>query len=157
MEIKLIQANLGDCPEIYNLQIKSFETLLKKYQDYDFSPGAEKIERTYERFNQSETDYWMISLNDKNIGAIRICNYGELCSLKQIFILPEFQKNGYAQDAIRAVEDLYSNALRWELDTILQEEKLCYLYEKMGYTKTGRVENIKEGMDLVYYAKGQIK
>ena len=26
----------------------------------------------------------------------------------------------------------------------------------MGYTKTGQVENIKNGMDLVYYAKGHL-
>ena len=35
-------------------------------------------------------------------------------------------------------------------------EKLCGMLEKMGYTKTGQVENIKDGMDLVYYAKGHL-
>lgn len=54
---------------------------------------------------------------------------------------------------IRLVEAIYPNATRWELDTILQEEKLCYLYEKMGYKKTGQTEEIKKGMDLVFYAK----
>ena len=46
-----------------------------------------------------------------------------------------------------------ANGEKWELDTILQEKKLCYLYEKMGYQKTGKTEKIKDGMDLVYYAK----
>ena len=30
---------------------------------------------------------------------------------------------------------------------------LCYLYEKMGYRKTGQVKNVKDGMDLVYYER----
>lgn len=50
-------------------------------------------------------------------------------------------------------EALYPSALRWELDTILQEEKLCHLYEKMGYRQNGRTEEIKENMTLVFYAK----
>ena len=35
----------------------------------------------------------------------------------------------------------------------LQEKGNCYLYEKMGYVKTGEINPIKEGMDLVYYMK----
>ncbi|NTV78512.1 MAG: tyrosine-protein phosphatase, partial [Clostridiales bacterium] len=62
------------------------------------------------------------------------------------------QKSFGKRDTV-PVEDIYPYAKRWELDTILQEDKLCHLYEKMGYLKTGRVENIKDGMDLVYYEK----
>ena len=151
--IILEKASLRDCEEIYALQIQSFRALLDRYQDYDYSPGAEKIERTIQRLEEPKTDYYFISLNGKHIGALRICNYEKLCKLKQIFIIPAYQGYGYAQQAISAVERLYPNAERWELDTILQEEKLCYLYEKMGYRKTGKTQRIKEGMDLVFYRK----
>ncbi len=153
MEIKLHKAGVKDCNEIYNLQIKSFKELLEKYKDYDFSPGAEKVEKTINRLNETSTDYYFIRLNDKNIGAIRIAYFDDLCILKQISILPEYQGNGYAQQAIIFVETLYPNAAYWELDTIKQEEKLCYLYDKMGYRQTGKEQNIKDGMDLVFYAK----
>ena len=153
MRITLVKAELNDCPEIYSMQIKSFAALLDKYQDFEYSPGAEKMERTYERFHEATTDYWLIVLDKKNIGAIRICDFGEFCKLKQIFILPEFQNYGYAQEVIMEIESLYPNALKWELDTILQEEKLCSLYEKMGYIKTGKVKKLKENMDLVFYEK----
>lgn len=56
MKLKLIRATFSDCPDIYRLQIRSFGELLEKYQDYETNPGAEKIERIYERFQQSETD-----------------------------------------------------------------------------------------------------
>lgn len=151
--VALVRASFDDCPEIYELQIKSFQELLEKYQDYDFSPGAEKFERTIQRFREPITQFWLIALGERHIGAIRICDFGELCKIKQIFILPQYQGNGFAQEAIRLVEMLYPDAVRWELDTILQEEKLCYLYEKMGYVRTGKTRMIKEGMDIVFYEK----
>lgn len=153
MQIVLDRATLTDAQEIYDLQIKSFKALLEKYQDYNFSPGAEKLEHTIQRFQETVTDFYFISLEKKHIGAIRICHFDKLCMLKQIFILPEYQGYGYAQKAIIIAESLYPNAEKWELDTILQEKKLCYLYEKMGYKKTGKVEHIKNGMDLVFYTK----
>lgn len=153
MSIVLDNATLTDALEIYDLQIKAFKALLEKYQDYDFSPGAEKLERTIQRFHEPSTDYYFISLEKKHIGALRICHFGKLCMLKQIFILPEYQGYGYAQKAITIAESLYLNVEKWELDTILQEEKLCYLYEKIGYKKTGKSEHIRNGMDLVFYEK----
>lgn len=135
------------------MQIRAFKALLEKYQDYTSNPGAEKPEKTYQRFEVPGTDFWFISLNTMHIGVIRVCDLGELCMLKQIFILPEYRNNGYAREAMRQVETLYPNALRWELDTILQEEKLCRMYEKLGYRKTGKTQPVKDGMSLVFYAK----
>lgn len=153
ISVQLRKAIFEDCPQIYAMQIESFRALLEKYQDYDFSPGAEKLERTIQRFQEPVTDYYLICRGEQQIGALRICDFGELCKLKQIFILPQFQERGYAQQAIHMVEVQYPNAKRWECDTILQEDKLCHLYEKMGYRKTGKTQRIKDGMDLVFYAK----
>lgn len=51
------------------------------------------------------------------------------------------------------MEILYPQAKTWELDTILQEESLCRLYEKRGHFRTGEYHRIQEGMDLVRYRK----
>ena len=59
----------------------------------------------------------------------------------------------YAQAAMREMERLYPEAKTWELDTILQEEKLCRLYEKMGYIRAGIVMTVHDGMHIVGYAK----
>lgn len=153
MSITLVKAQRDDCPLIYYMQIKSFRALLEKYQDYDFSPGAEKIERTYQRFDEPTSDFWLICSENKPIGAVRIGHYDSLCKLKQIFILPEHQEHGFAQEAIRLVEAQYPDATRWELATILQEDKLRHLYEKMGYSDTGKRQPLQEGMDIIIYAK----
>lgn len=153
MPIVLDIAAITDAQEIYDLQIKSFKVLLEKHQDYDSSPGAEKLECIIQRLREPITNYYFISLEEKHIGASRICHFDKRSNLKQLFIFPEYQGYGYVQEAIVIAKSLYPVAEKWELDTILQEEKLCYLYEKMGYRKTGKVKHIKNGMDLVFYAK----
>ena len=152
-DMTLRKAGIIDCEELYQMQLKCFRELLEKYRDYDFSPGAEKIEKTERRLREQFSDYYFICLGKAHIGALRVIHLETLCILKQIYILPEYQGNGYAQQAIRMAEGLYPSALRWELDTILQEEKPCHLYEKMGYHQNGRTEEIKENMTLVFYAK----
>ncbi len=50
-------------------------------------------------------------------------------------IHPEHQGKGLAQRSILLIRDLFPQAQSWELATILEEERNCYLYEKMGFTK----------------------
>ena len=127
--------------------------MLLKYQDFSSSPAAESLDQIKQRFQQPFTDYYLIILGDETVGMLRVCNFGESCRLSPICILDEYQGNGYAQEAIRQMEQLYPKAKKWVLDTIVQEEKLCHLYEKMGYRKTGRVDRIKDDMDLIFYEK----
>lgn len=153
MNITLKKAEESDCGKIHKMQTLAFNELLEKYQDYETSPAAEKLEGVYQRFAQPFTQYYLIQLDTRTIGMLRVCDFGQTCRLSPICIIPEFQGNGFAQQAILAAEVLYPNALLWKLDTIVQEEKLCYLYEKMGYRKTGEYQKIKDGMDLVFYEK----
>lgn len=98
-----------------------------------------------------QTDYYLIRLGRRDIGAIRVVRMeGDQCRISPLFLLPEFQ--GFAQQAIRAAEERYPRAA-WSLEIIKEEEKLCHLYEKMGYRPTGREEAVQPGMTIVYYEK----
>ena len=66
--------------------------------------------------------------------------------------MPEYRNKGYAQIAIREAEKIHGVG-NWSLDTILQEKGNLHLYEKMGYHQTGKIENINDRMDIVYYEK----
>ena len=153
MAIHLRIATEADLRQILYIQVKSFAQLLLKYEDFESSPAAEGMEDIRQRFRQPFTDYYLIMLDDQEIGMLRVCDFGENCRLSPLCILPEFQGKGYAQQAMAIMEDLYPKARLWQLDTIAQEEKLRHLYEKMGYRRIEKTEQIKDGMELVYYEK----
>lgn len=133
MKISLQQANVEDAPCIWEMQKTAFQKLLLKYEDYDTNPAREPLE---------------------NIGAVSVTDRedGSAKRLAPIFLLPQFEGRGYGQTAIREVERIHG-VHGWELDTIAQEDKLCYLYEKMGYIQTGEKIPVNETMTLVLYKK----
>lgn len=154
MEISLIKSGLDDAETIHVMQKKSFMPLFEKYQDFETSPANEPLEKVVNRINQSFTDYYIIKLEDTAIGGIRIVKKDiGVYRVSPIFILPEYQGKGIAQKVFEIVEQIYTDARTWELDTILQEQGNCYLYEKLGYKKTGKTEVINDKMTLVYYEK----
>ncbi|MDE7477758.1 MAG: GNAT family N-acetyltransferase [Lachnospiraceae bacterium] len=155
MEVELLRANISDVKELHAMQIKAFKDLLEKYQDFDTNPGNESLEKVETRLKQEFTFFYFICMGQQKVGAVRIVDKKEVGKNKRIspiFILPEFQGKGIAQEAIRLCEEIHGNR-NWELDTILQESKNCYLYEKMGYRQTGKTEVINERLTLTFYEK----
>ncbi|MDF2884008.1 MAG: acetyltransferase [Clostridiaceae bacterium] len=154
MNVEIIKAKFQDLQLLYDMQIESFKPLLEKYKDYDMSPGNETIEQIIRKYNQVCTTYWLIKRHNKTVGGVRVVSKGNGCyRVSPIFILPLEQGKGIAQETFMLLEEFYQDSTKWELDTILEEKGNCYLYEKLGYRKTGKVELIKDGMTIVYYEK----
>ena len=151
----LVKADKSDLETILQMQIKAFMPMLEKYRDYETSPANEKYEDILFRFNQPQTTYYFIEVDSQKVGVIRIVDFKDESTRKRIspiFIMSEYRNKGYAQQAIAEAERLHG-AENWSLDTILQEEGNCYLYEKLGYRKTGRTEKINYRLTLVFYEK----
>jgi N-acetylglutamate synthase-like GNAT family acetyltransferase len=106
MDIKLIKAKIEDSNKIHQMQLKSFKSLLEKYEDYDTNPGNEDIEKTIQRLNETITDYYIIKLNEESIGGIRVLRLeeGNLCKVGPLFILPEYQNKGFGQKTFKMIE-----------------------------------------------------
>jgi len=136
------------------MQVEAFSDLLEKYRDYDISPANEPMSKVMERLEQPFTYYYFIMDGDTAVGAVRVVDMkdGSPKRISPIFIMKEHRGKGFAKAAIRAVEKLHGTE-NWSLDTILQEEGNCRLYEKMGYRRTGDTQVINERMTLVFYEK----
>lgn len=152
--MKLVRANVNDCEKIWKMQTEAFSDLLERYQDYGTSPGNEAKERIEAKLSQEFTYFYYIFDGDDLVGAIRVVDKkdGSRKRVAPVFIMKEFRNKGLAQKAFEEVEKIHGHD-NWKLDTILQEEGNCYLYEKLGYKRTGLVENINDKMDIVYYEK----
>ena len=154
MKIALVKATESDIKEIWEMQVEAFKSLLKKYQDYDMSPATESYENVLNKYKQTWTSYYFITRNNEKVGVIRVIDKedGSRKRIAPIWIMPAYRNQGLAQLAMRKVETIYGSN-HWQLDTILQEQANIYLYEKLGYKRTGEIENIKDGMDIVYFHK----
>lgn len=70
-----------------------------------------------------------------------------------MFIHPEFQGKGIAQKVLLLIEEMFPEAMSWELATILEEERNCFLYEKIGYKRTEVIKKLNDKATLIYYKK----
>ena len=152
--VTLRLATSEDLEKIWKMQVEAFAGLLEKYKDYELSPASEGIDKIEARFAQEGSAYYFIEAEGADVGVIRIVDRkdGTRRRISPLWIMPSYRGRGYAQEAIRAAEDIYGTH-HWELDTILQEEGNLHLYEKMGYHQTGKTARINERMDLVFYEK----
>ncbi|MBO9599737.1 MAG: GNAT family N-acetyltransferase [Cohnella sp.] len=155
MEVRLVRALEADATSIFDIQVRAFAPLLEKYQDYDTNPGNETIDRVIWRINDPNGAFYKIVEGHVTVGAIRIRWHDEPTQLwiSPLFIAPEHQGRGYAQQAIALAEQAYPDAVCWELATLLEEERNCRLYEKMGYVRTGELSKLNERATLVFYRK----
>jgi len=47
----------------------------------------------------------------------------------------------------------FANAKSWFLETPHRSFKNHYFYEKLGYVKTGQIEEINDNLKLIYFEK----
>lgn len=140
---------------LWEMQKKAFAELLEKYQDIDTNPANESYEALLEKYHQPQTTYYFLMYGEEAVGGMRIANFQNDEKMKRIspiFVMQQYQNRGFAKEAILEAEQIHGRH-GWSLDTILQEEKNCALYEKMGYRRTGRSKQINDNLTLVRYEK----
>lgn len=155
MEVTLEKGIESDAELILDIQVKAFLPLLDKYKDFETNPANETIERVVKRINNPLGGFYKILLNNVPVGAICVFwkENGMEFWISPMFILPEYQGKGIAQKAIVFIMEMFPQATSWELATILEEKRNCYLYEKMGFVQTGLQKELNEKATLVFYKK----
>lgn len=154
MNIKLVRISVEDTEKLWKMQVQAFQKLLDKYQDFDTNPANETKEKIKTKLLQEYTFFYYIYEENNIVGAIRVIDRrdGSRKRVAPVFIMERFRNRGLAQKAFYEIERIHGKS-NWELDTIFQEKGNCYLYEKLGYTKTGEIDRINDKMDIIHYIK----
>ncbi|HDR6312453.1 TPA: GNAT family N-acetyltransferase [Bacillus cereus] len=155
MKIILEKAIENDAAAIFQMQIDSFNSLLNKYKDYATNPANESIEKTFIRINNPSNNYYKMIIDSNLVGAICISKK-EITNkfwISPMFIHPNYQGKGIAQRVLILIAEMFPKAQSFELATILEEERNCFLYEKMGYTRTEVIKKLNDKTTLIYYKK----
>lgn len=151
--VRLVKIKKCEIFRAWRLQRKGFRETLEKYQDYKTSPATENFIKFYLKFANKAADNYRVLYNGKTAGALCIVSKPDCIWLGRFYILPEYRNKGIGQQALILAEHLYPSALRWRLDTILEEKNNIHLYEKLGYREYGERKRISDKMTIINYEK----
>jgi ribosomal protein S18 acetylase RimI-like enzyme len=153
--IAVVEFKEKDIDIVYNIQQAAYKPLYDKYQDDDTNLYMEKKEITFQKYMREGTQGYIFYKDDIPVGAVRVLIdvQNKTARVSALGVLPEYQGQGIAREAMLEIEKIHSEIKKWNLDTILREEGNCHLYEKIGYIRTGKTEEINEKMTLIYYEK----
>lgn len=151
-QIKLVPASKEDGQKLFELQREVFLPLYEKYQDHLTSPVTQKYDTFLRRFDRG--DYYKIFYFGVLAGAVFVYKISDgIMRFHIINIKKAFENKSIAQNTMLRLIDLYPQADVWELETILQEKKNCYLYEKLGFVSTGETKTVNKNLTLIKYIK----
>ncbi len=153
--MEIVEFKESDIDTVFEIQRAAYKPLYEKYHDDDLSPYMESKETVLRKYLRAGTKGYIFVKDGVPVGAVRINLYPESKSgrVSALGVHPQYQGQGIAQQALLEIEKIHSDVEKWFLDTIMQEAGNCYLYEKIGYRRTGKTEEINEKMTLVYYEK----
>ena len=153
--MEIVEFKESDIDIVFEIQRAAYKPLYEKYHDDDTSPYMESKEKTLHKYTRRGTKGYLFYKEGVPVGTVRIYINPETKSgrVSALGVLPRYQGQGIAREALLEIERIHSDVKIWNLDTILQEAGNCHLYEKIGYKRTGKIEEINEKMTLVYYEK----
>ena len=111
--------------------------------------------KNYFRINNPSSNFYKMIIDSRLVGAICI-SQKELPYkfwISPMFIHPIYQGKGIAQKVLILIEEMFPEARSFELATILEEERNCFLYEKMGYKRTEETKKLNDKTTLIYYKR----
>ena len=148
--MKIIMADINDVPELYELQLISFESEAEMI-------GSRDVPALIETKEENEKDFasWnTVKLIDdfgKIIGSIRYRKTGDVTEVGRLMVHPNYRRKGLAQKLIAEIDLICPEEIK-ELYTCTKSWTNIKLYEKMGY-KAFKEKTEPNGLSFVYMRK----
>lgn len=148
-------ANPQEAGVLAEIQKETFNEDARQFQhkEEDGPPGYDST--TWQVEMMQSGDYYKIIADDEIIGGMIVfpAAGGEECHLGRIYIDLQHQNKGYGQEAIRFLFAAYPSARKWTLDTPAWAVRNHYLYQKLGFIRTGEVQDTASGESLIEYER----
>jgi N-acetylglutamate synthase-like GNAT family acetyltransferase len=144
------QAQLTDAPEILALQKLAYLSEAEINQDFTIPPLTQTLEEIEHEF---QTKTVLKAIRDgRIIGSVRAYLQEGTCYIGRLIVHPDFQNQGIGAKLLRAIEECFAQARRYELFTGEKSERNMYFYQKWGY-HIFRKEDLTDKVPLVFLEK----
>ena len=156
--MEVIPFQKSNIDTVFEIKQAAYNPLYDKYQDRDTSPYLESKETLLQKYTREGTKGYLFIKNGVTVGTVRIKLSPDSKSawVSGLAVLPQYQGQGIAQQALRTIEEAHKEVEKWHLITVLQKPKNCHLYEKLGYRQTGETEILNDKMTFVFYEKDKV-
>jgi ribosomal protein S18 acetylase RimI-like enzyme len=144
------QAQLTDAPEILALQKLAYLSEAEINQDFTIPPLTQTLEEIEHDF-QTQT-VLKVAVGGKIIGSVRAYLQEGTCYIGRLIVHPDFQNQGIGAKLLRAIEERFAQARRYELFTGEKSERNLYFYQKWGY-RIFRKKELTDKVALVFLEK----
>ncbi len=144
------QAQLTDAPQILALQKLAYLSEAEIWNDYTIPPLTQTLEEIEQEFRTQTV--LKVNLDGRIIGSVRAYLQEGTCYIGRLIVHPDFQNQGVGAKLLRAIEEHFAQAKRYELFTGEKSERNLYFYQKWGY-RIFRKEKLTDKVPLVFLEK----
>lgn len=151
MIIEFERANENDTQKLIDIQEKAF------YLDFINYGEDTGIKVSYETMKNSiDLGYtFKIMVDDNIVGEITVREMGNKnYYLRSLCVIPEYENKGIGQKAMAFIDDYFTDAKSWSLETPADKLRNHYFYRKCGFEITDRI--MDGAIEIVIFSKTKI-
>lgn len=133
MNLRFEPTTNDDILDLIDIQNSAFHS---DYVKYGYCPG---YNRTYESMRNTVENamVYKITADGTIVGDIIVTNRGGGCyHLGGLCVIPQYENKGIGQAAMKFLEEQFSDAKHWSLETPADKERNHYFYRKSGFRIT---------------------
>ena len=143
-------ATAEDAAGILGLQKLAYLSEAEIIDDYTIPPLHQTLTETLSEFEHQIV--LKVEHDGRIVGSVRAYLDGGTCHVGKLIVHPDHQNRGLGTMLLRAAEDRFPTAERFELFTGEKSSKNLHIYRKAGY-EVFRSRAVSEKLTLVYLEK----
>lgn len=143
-------ADASEADAVLALQRLCYQSEAERYHDFAIPP----LTQTLDELRHDYGTHSLLVAREAGVvvGSVRGRLIEGTCEIGRLIVDPDRQRRGLGTRLMRAIENEFSRAERYELFTGHRSEGNLRLYGRLGYVETRR-EVVSSGLTLVYLEK----
>jgi len=136
MNATITLATPRDLEAILALQRLAFQREGELYADFSIPPLTQTLDQLRADFPNKV--YLKATVEETLAGSVRGSQQDAMCFVERLMVHPDHRRRGIATALMRAIEERFPTARRFELLTGYKSEDNIRLYRKLGYAECNR-------------------
>lgn len=144
------KATIADAEEILALQKLAYVSEAEIIDDFTIPPLHQTLDEIRSEFDHQV--FLKVQLGGRIIGSVRCYMDTGTCHIGKLIVHPDHQNRGIGTRLLRAAEEQFPDAARYELFTGEKSQRNLHIYRECGYRVFDR-KVVSEKLTLVYLQK----